>query len=261
MFEDVMQSLSKQGITAEFKQEPYITADELECLKDPDGGQTLIIIDDNSVEVSESKAVVDAITKARHYNCSIILLLHFIFGSQNLAKIRGNTAYYFLMKSCENVQQVALLGSKMGIKAALMKAYEKESKKPYGYVLLDRRTVTPIQYRVRRNLFDEQPEQQVQQDQEVHQQPSTQEKGKAENQTMKEEKKEHILKRKPVYVKLDSIKEPTKKKKKKKKLHKKTAISVYDPRDVNRSFFTRRPTEEELKRDPTLRGKRINVWL
>ena len=138
MYNQLSNSLRAQGINIEFRPEPTITRDDLESMADSNGGQTLIIIDDNSVQVSESKDVVDAFTRARHHNCSIVLLLHFIFGSQNLSMIRGNTGYYFLMKSCENAQQVSLLGSKIGTKNALVKAYERESNKPYGYVLIDR---------------------------------------------------------------------------------------------------------------------------
>ena len=147
--------LESQGIKIEFRQEGIVTKDDLEAMAQPNGTQTMIVIDDNSIAASENKDVVDAFTKARHNNCSIILLLHFIFGNQNLAKIRANTGYYFLLKSCENAQQVALLGSKMGLKSALVQAYEQESRKPYGYVLIDRRTVTPYQHRIRRNIFEE----------------------------------------------------------------------------------------------------------
>ena len=155
MYDQLRDILSVQGIKIEFRQEGIITKDDLEAMSDPNGGQTMIVIDDNSTTASENKDVVDAFTKARHNNCSIVLLLHFIFGSQNLAKIRGNTGYYFLLKSCENSQQVALLGSKMGMKTALVQAYEQEARKPYGYVLIDRRTVTPYQRRIRRNIFEE----------------------------------------------------------------------------------------------------------
>ncbi len=155
MYDQLREILCDQGINIEFRQEGIITKDDLKAMADPNGGQTIIVIDDNSTTVSENKDVVDAFTKARHNNCSIVLLLHFIFGSQNLAKIRGNTGYYFLLKSCENAQQVALLGAKMGMKSALVQAYEKEARKPYGYLLIDRRTVTPYQHRIRHNIFEE----------------------------------------------------------------------------------------------------------
>ena len=155
LYDQLREMLCAQGIKIEYRQQGIVTKDDLEAMSDPNGGQTMIIIDDNSTTASENKDVVDAFTKARHNNCSIVLLLHFIFGSQNLAKIRGNTGYYFLLKSCENSQQVALLGSKMGMKSVLVQAYEQEARKPYGYVLIDRRTVTPYQHRIRRNIFEE----------------------------------------------------------------------------------------------------------
>ena len=37
----------------------------------------------------------------------------------------------------------------------MVQAYEQEARKPYGYILIDRRTVTPYQHRIRRNIFEE----------------------------------------------------------------------------------------------------------
>ena len=41
------------------------------------------------------------------------------------------------------------------MRSALVQAYEQEARKPYGYVLIDRRTVTPYQHSIRRNIFEE----------------------------------------------------------------------------------------------------------
>ena len=128
---------------------------------DPNGGQTLIIIDDNSISAASSKDVAQAFTIARHKNCSIVLLLHFIFGPWPSSRIiSANTAYFFLLKSPRMAQQIATLGSQLGKQKELVSVYTQESQKPYGYVLVDLCTNTPDHMRIRSDIADEnKPEQ------------------------------------------------------------------------------------------------------
>jgi hypothetical protein len=109
-----------------------------------------IIIDDNSIAAASSKDVAQAFTMARHKNCSIILLLHFIFGPWPSSRIiSNNTAYFFLLKSPRMLKQVAILGSQLGKQNALLSVYGRESKKPFGVVLVDLCTQTPDHQRIR----------------------------------------------------------------------------------------------------------------
>ena len=114
-YEKLRKNLHGQGIQIEFIKKAIVTEADLENMVDPNGGQTLIIIDDNSISAASSKDVAQAFTIARHKNCSIVLLLHFIFGPWPSSRIiSANTAYFFLLKSPRMAQQIATLGSQLG---------------------------------------------------------------------------------------------------------------------------------------------------
>ena len=139
-----------------FIKKAIVTEADLESMADPNGGQTLIIVDDNSISAASSKEVAQVFTIARHKNCSIVLLLHFIFGPWPSSRIiSANTAYFFLLKSPRMAQQIATLGSQLGKQKELVSVYTQESQKPYGYVLVDLCTNTPDHMRIRSDIVDE----------------------------------------------------------------------------------------------------------
>ena len=144
-----------QDIQCDFIEGSLVTEADLEGFSDPNGGQTIIIIDDNSIAAASSKEIAHVFTMARHKNCIIVLLLHFIFGPWPSNRIiSNNTAYFFLMKSPRMAKQVSTLGSQIGKQGLLVSAYEREMRKPYGYVLVDLCTNTPDHQRIRTNIFD-----------------------------------------------------------------------------------------------------------
>lgn len=154
IYNRLKESLNGQGIRAEFIQSDTVTEADLEAMADVNGGQTLIIIDDNSVSAASSKEMAQVFTVARHKNCSIVLLLHFIFGPWPSSRIiSANTAYFFLLKSPRLANQVSILGSQLGKQQALMSKYLRESKKAYGFVLVDLCTKTPDHHRLRTDIF------------------------------------------------------------------------------------------------------------
>jgi hypothetical protein len=155
-YTQVQRSLSEQGIKSEFLKATKIVEDDLDEISDPDGGQTIIIVDDNSISAASSKEMAQIFTMARHKNCSIILLLHFIFGPWPSARlISANTAYFFLMNSPRLFPQVATLGTQLGIRKALVSAYQNETKKKFGYVLVDVCANTPHQLRIRSDILND----------------------------------------------------------------------------------------------------------
>ncbi len=155
-YEKLRKNLHDQGIQIEFIEKAIVTEADLENMVDPNGGQTLIIIDDNSISAASSKDVAQVFTIARHKNCSIVLLLHFIFGPWPSSRIiSANTAYFFLLKSPRMAQQIATLGSQLGKQKELVSVYTQESQKPYGYVLVDLCTNTPDHMRIRSDIADE----------------------------------------------------------------------------------------------------------
>ncbi len=155
-YTQLKEKLQSEGIKCEFIKGEVVTEGDLEALADPNGGQTLIIIDDNSISSASSKEMAHVFTIARHKNCSIVLLLHFIFGPWPSSRIISiNTGYFFLLKSPRMAKQVATLGSQVGKQRALVSAYEREARKPYGYVLVDLCTSTPEHMRIRTDILNE----------------------------------------------------------------------------------------------------------
>ena len=155
-YTQLKEQLTHEGIKCEFIKGEVVTEGDLEAMADPDGGQTLIIIDDNSISSASSKEMAHVFTIARHKNCSIVLLLHFIFGPWPSSRIiSANTAYFFLLKSPRMAKQVATLGSQVGKQRALVSAYEREARKRYGYVLVDLCTSTPDHMRIRTDILSE----------------------------------------------------------------------------------------------------------
>ncbi len=156
IYDKLKEQLANQGIKCDFVKGDIVTEADLEAMADPNGGQTLIIIDDNSISVASSKEMAHVFTMARHKNCSIVLLLHFIFGPWPSSRIIStNTAYFFLLKSPRMAQQIATLGSQLGKQRALVSAYDREAKKRYGYVLVDLCTTTPEHFRIRTEITNE----------------------------------------------------------------------------------------------------------
>lgn len=155
-YTELKKQLTLEGIKCDFIKGEVVTEADLDALADPEGGQTLIIVDDNSISAASSKEMAHIFTVARHKNCSIVLLLHFIFGPWPSSRIiSANTAYFFLLKSPRMAQQIATLGSQVGKQRSLVSAYEREARKTYGYVLVDLCTQTPEHLRIRTNVFAE----------------------------------------------------------------------------------------------------------
>ncbi len=153
-YEKLRSNVLGQGIQIEFIKKPTISEADLENMMDPNGGQTLIIIDDNSISAASSKEVAQVFTIARHKNCSIVLLLHFIFGPWPSCRIiSANTSYFFLLKSPRMKHQISTLGSQLGKQEELVSAYEQASGQPYGHVLVDLCTNTPEHLRIRSNTI------------------------------------------------------------------------------------------------------------
>jgi len=156
MYTTLHDKLALQGIQCDFVNGSSVTEADLDAIADPNGGQTLIIVDDNSIATASSKEMAHVFTVARHKNCSIVLLLHFIFGPWPSSRIiSANTAYYFLLRSPRMLKQISNLGSQLGKQRLLTSAYEREMKKMYGYVLVDLCTKTPDHRWIRTNIFDE----------------------------------------------------------------------------------------------------------
>ena len=153
-YDEVQEKLKSQGIQIEFIKGSKITEKDLDAMADPQGGQTLIIIDDSSVSTAASNEMAHLFTMARHKNCSMVLLLHFIFGPWPSSRIiSANTGYYFMLSSPRMKHQVATLGSQIGLRKTLLETYDRETSKPYRYVLVDLCVGTPEEMRIRNHVI------------------------------------------------------------------------------------------------------------
>ena len=66
MYNKLKQKLADQGIKCDFVQGEIITEADLDVMADPNGGQTLLIVDDNSISAASSKEMAHVFTIARH---------------------------------------------------------------------------------------------------------------------------------------------------------------------------------------------------
>ncbi len=120
-----------------------------------DGRRTLIIVDDL---MSETDArVTKFFTKgAHHNNASIVYITQNIFSrNKENRDISLNTQYLVLFKSPRDLSQVLCLGRQIfpdKIKY-FKESYVDATNVPYGYLLIDLRTTTPDELRLRTNIF------------------------------------------------------------------------------------------------------------
>ena len=61
------------------------------------------------------------------------------------------------MKSPRIINQVANLGTQLGLRKALVSAYQNQMKKQYGYILVDVRTNTHEKLRIRSDILNDHP--------------------------------------------------------------------------------------------------------
>jgi hypothetical protein len=140
-----------------FNDYPQVTFHEgLPNIADFDGKQrTLLIIDDLMTEANDD--VSNIFTKISHHrNVSVIFLTQNMFYKSKQARTMSlNTQYLVLFKNPRDATQVATLGRQMypNNTKFLVEAFNDATKRPYGYLLLDLRSDTLENYRVRTNIF------------------------------------------------------------------------------------------------------------
>ena len=109
-------------------------------------------------EATGSPVVSRLFTQGRHRNASVILLLQNMFpkGKYN-TDISRNTQYLALFRSLSDRKQIGIIGERMFDKnrVRVMNAYYRETKKPYGYLLVDNKPGTPPDNQIFADLFGE----------------------------------------------------------------------------------------------------------
>ena len=121
----------------------------------------LYILDDCFLEASQNKYVVDAFTKGRHSNISIILITQNLFFSGKHARnISLNASHYILTKNRDR-GQVELLGRQLFGKSKAQDFGEIYKRalclRKYSYLLTDLSPTTPEELQLRSNIVGEHP--------------------------------------------------------------------------------------------------------
>ena len=116
----------------------------------------LWVLDDLMEEAVQSPIISQLFTRGRHRNLSVILLLQNMFpkGKFN-TNISRNALYKVLFRSPGDRKQIDILAERTFAKDRpnFMKAYTKETEKPFGYIILDNHPRTTNDKQVVADVF------------------------------------------------------------------------------------------------------------
>ena len=120
-----------------------------------DGRRTLLIIDDLMTETDGR--VTDLFTKGSHHkNASVIYISQNLYnkGKENRT-ISLNTHYLVLFKNPRDVAQISHLGRQIFPERAkyFSESFTDATSRPYGYLLVDLKSSTPDELRLRAAIF------------------------------------------------------------------------------------------------------------
>ena len=121
----------------------------------------LLILDECFLEAGQPQYVVDAFTKGRHKNISIIFITQNLFQPGKFSRsISLNCSHYILMRN-RDLGQIETLGRQIFGKCKskeFIKIYQKSlSYNNYGYLLIDLSPHTPEKLNLRTNIIGETP--------------------------------------------------------------------------------------------------------
>jgi hypothetical protein len=123
-----------------------------------DGRQwVLLIIDDLMNEADQN--VCNLLTKLSHHrNVSVVFITQNLFHKNKFVRTMNfNTHYIVMFKNPRDASQVAMLARQLY--PAKVEAYEDATKEPHGYLLIDLRPDTDDRYRIRTEIFPDDPRQ------------------------------------------------------------------------------------------------------
>ena len=119
---------------------------------------TIIVLDDLMAEAKDSPVVSKLFTQGRHRNASVLLLLQNMFpkGKYN-TDISRNATYKVLFWSPGDRKQIDMMPEHTFAKDRpyFMKAYNRETAHPYGYIVVDNHPQTNNEHQVVGNVFDD----------------------------------------------------------------------------------------------------------
>ena len=119
--------------------------------------RNLIVFDDQMIDASKDKRIVNLFTRGSHHrNLSVIYIVQNLFhqgkGSRSISL---NSHYLVLFKNPRDKLQVLTLAKQMypGQTDFFLNQYEEAVKRPFGYLLIDLKTTTKDNCRLRTNVL------------------------------------------------------------------------------------------------------------
>ena len=119
--------------------------------------RNLIVFDDQMIDASKDKRIVNLFTRGSHHrNLSVIYIVQNLFhqgkGSRSISL---NSHYLVLFKNPRDKLQILTLANQMypGQTDFFLNQYEEAVKRPFGYLLIDLKTTTQDNCRLRTNVL------------------------------------------------------------------------------------------------------------
>ena len=136
-----------KGIPKALEQDSYVNVNT----------RNLIVFDDQMIDASKDKRIVNLFTRGSHHrNLSVIYIVQNLFhqgkGSRSISL---NSHYLVLFKNPRDKLQVLTLAKQMypGQTDFFLNQYEEAVKRPFGYLLIDLKTTTQDNCRLRTNVL------------------------------------------------------------------------------------------------------------
>ena len=136
-----------KGIPTALEQDSYFDVNK----------RNLIVFDDQMINASKDKRIVNFFTRgSRHRNLSVIHIVQNLFhqgkGSRSISL---NSHYLVLFKNPRDKLQILTLAKQMypGQTDFFLNQYEEAVKRPFGYLLIDLKTTTQDNCRLRTNVL------------------------------------------------------------------------------------------------------------
>ena len=136
-----------KGIPTALEQDAYFNVNK----------RNLIVFDDQMIDAGKEKRIVNLFTRGSHHrNLSVIYIVQNLFhqgkGSRSISL---KSHYLVLFKNPRDKLQVLTLAKQMypGRTGFLLRQYEEVVRRPYGYRLIDLKTTTQDDCRLRTNVL------------------------------------------------------------------------------------------------------------
>ena len=136
-----------KGIPTALEQDSYFDVNK----------RNLIVFDDEMIDASKDKRIVNLFTRGYHHrNLSVIYIVQNLFhqgkGSRSISL---NSHYLVLFKNPRDKLQILTLAKQMypGQTDFFLNQYEEAVKRPFGYLLIDLKTTTQDNCRLRTNVL------------------------------------------------------------------------------------------------------------